>query len=918
MNSKTKRGLSFTLIVCYVILLFSVCVLPVSAAGTLSDSMILDLKAFEILQGNENGDLMLEEELTRAELTKIVAKVMQMDQIHYPEDYGVIYKDVPSDHWSFPYITMLSGIGMLNGDTDGNFYPDRTVTYAETVKVLVGMLGFGIEAEEQGGYPNGYIATATARGVTKGVSIGLDDGMTRENAMRMVYNCLDAKRLVSSYGSSNGTVAEISSKTFRDLLMGDIDDGLMEVEGVVTANYESYLLSPINDMEEWQVEIDGVLYDQGATDIGNYLGMQVRAFIQANPTGKNAIIKEFTLAKENSKLELQPDDIQVFSVDVIEYMSDTENSSKLMKKTVAADAQFLYNGRVMSDSEIAQIDMKELKDGFVTIVDNTERNEANVIFVNEYQSYLVDRVNAEEQKIYLSDEQRFLNYKYIDFDEDNNEVITRLMGADGAPIELEEVKKGDVITAYASKDATLIKLYVCDESVTGKVTESNEAKETISIDGTAYQYEQSVDVSELLGEEIIAKLNYLGKIADVEKELTSGSYAAIVDTALTGSFESDLKLLMVVPGLIQDDVEEAEDDDPESKDIPAIAAQNESVMEVVCASKVRFNNKSYDAAALEKALHNEMAKTGAKYLAVSYYTGSDGLLRSIETLEKVPRFPIAYDASGAQKMVLDGEKSYNAYEKTFGGKANGAFGLSEKTLGLCIPSNQVSDKKDYLARIEMNNGQSYTVAAYQYNKDTRCPDIVVFNEEMDFDTAGSITLKSKLALVEEVSRTINEDGDTVQGVVLMTEDGSVETVVSENTRSDVNFGGLQKGDLIYYSLDAKDQLDGYEWVASADPVPGDYYVNNTDKEIYCGQITDVDYKVVSDARNKWVDSVNISGAGLSEKRYELPRTGTPPIYVYDSKRETVKLGTNDDLLSGQKQSIILSSYNAVKAIVIIL
>lgn len=919
MNTKIKRGLSITVIMCYIILLLSACFTTVSAEGSLSGGMILDLKAFEILQGNENGDLLLEEELTRAELTKIVAKVLQMDLVRYPDDYGVIYKDVPSEHWGFSYITVLSGMGLLNGDTDGNFYPDRAVTYAETVKVLVGMLGFGIEAEELGGYPNGYLAAAANHGVLKGVSAGPDDGMTRENAMRMVYNCLDAKRLVSGYGSSSGMAAEISSKTFRDLLMGEEDDGLMEIEGVVTANRESYLLAPIDNMEEWQVEIDGVLYDKGSTDIDKYLGMQIRAYVQANPTGKNAIIKDFKLADENSKIELQSEDIRVFSTDRIEYMTDTESSSRTVKKNVAADAQFLYNGRVISDSELALIDVQNLSNGFVTIIGNTERGEANVIFINEYQSFLVDRVDAEEKKIYLADEQRFLNYKYIDFDENENDSVIRLMDANGAPIELDGVKAGDVITAYASRDKNLIKLFVCDESVTGKVSESNVNNETIKIDSEIYKYEDGVDVSKLLGEEIIAKLNYLGKIADVEKELTAGSYAAIVDTAMAGAFESDLKLLMAIPGLIQDDVEEADDDDPESKDIPAIAAQNEALMEITCAAKVRFNNQSYDAVALADAIDREMKNKGLKYLVVSYYTSSDGLLRSIDTLERVPVMPAAYDRDGNQKMVLDGEKKYNAYEKTFGGNSNGAFGLSEETLGICIPVDEVSDRKDYLARIDMTNGKSYTVGAYQYNKDTRCPDVVVFNEKMDFDTSGIINLsKSKLGVVAEISQAINDDGDNVKAVVLMTEDGAVDTVISEYTRSEEDFSKLKRGDFIYYSLDAKNQLDGYELVASAADITGDYYINRPEKEIYCGQITDVDYKVVSDSKNKWVDHITISGMGLSEENYVIPRTGTPPIYIYDGRRETVKQGTNDDLLSGQKYSIILSSYGTVRAIVIIL
>ena len=155
-----KKSTAIVLAACYLVILLSTCFVTVSAAGVLSDEMILDLKAFDILQGDETGALNLDQELTRAEISKVVAVVMQVEEVKYPEDYGVIYHDVPSSHWAFPYVTMLSGLGLLNGNPDGYFYPDATVTGAEAMKILVHMIGFGIEAEDMGGYPYGYCSTA--------------------------------------------------------------------------------------------------------------------------------------------------------------------------------------------------------------------------------------------------------------------------------------------------------------------------------------------------------------------------------------------------------------------------------------------------------------------------------------------------------------------------------------------------------------------------------------------------------------------------------------------------------------------------------------------------------------------------------------------------------------------------------------
>ena len=702
-----KKGAAFITAICYLAVLFSTC-FTVSAEGALSDQMVLDLKAFEILQGDKNGNLNLDRALTRAEMSKLVSAVMGLDEIHYPEDYGVIYNDVPSSHWAFSYITMLSGRGMLNGNPDGNFYPDNPVTYTEAAKILVSMLGFSMEAEANGGYPEGYMSHANRLGVTKGISAGFDYHIIREQALRMIYNSLDADRLVTLYGGSDGSSAEISSKTYRDLLMGELDDGLTEITGVVTANYETYLLDPIHDMEEWQVEIAGILCDKGNTNAEDYLGMEVRAYIRTISAGRCGIVQAIMPVSGNTVLELDVDDIASFTATNFEYYD--EKRGKTVKKTIADNARFIYNGRAVASFE--ELGFDEIQQGVGKLMADSKNAAFDYVFVNSYESFVVSSVNAEAQRIYLSENDRYLNSRYIEFDDDGFDKILVLLDAEGNEIEAADVQEGDVLTAYASRDENLQKFYISNESVDGTVSALSGNDKVITIGETEYEYEADVAVSELLGENVIARLNYLGKIANIEKELASGNYAAIVGISNQSAFEDDILLRLAIPGSISDEMEETTGDDPSQDKVPAIAAQNRELLEIHCAPNVRINQQSYSGNRIVSVLQEKMISSGRNYLVVSYSTDSSGMVRRIDILEEMLRTPAQLDPSGNPMRVLTAKKKYNAYNKTFGANNNGAFGLGDATLGICIPDNTVASSKDYLARIDMNHKRVYTVGAY--------------------------------------------------------------------------------------------------------------------------------------------------------------------------------------------------------------
>ena len=66
-------------------------------------------------------------------MTAAFADVPQAPQKNYPQNFW----DVPKDYWAFPYIAELTDRGAINGNEDGSFRPDNTVTRAEWAKIMV-------------------------------------------------------------------------------------------------------------------------------------------------------------------------------------------------------------------------------------------------------------------------------------------------------------------------------------------------------------------------------------------------------------------------------------------------------------------------------------------------------------------------------------------------------------------------------------------------------------------------------------------------------------------------------------------------------------------------------------------------------------------------------------------------------------
>lgn len=160
----------------------------------LSEAQIEDLYRLGIMTGDENGDLRLEDHITRAEAAKMIC--VAGDLVLSTENNEKLFHDLNESHWAYQYVSTAKKNGIINGDENGYFHPESNITNEEIVKMIVCLLGYREMAETRGGYPAGYTSTASRLGITKNLNLKADTPALRKDVAMMISNALDVPIMV--------------------------------------------------------------------------------------------------------------------------------------------------------------------------------------------------------------------------------------------------------------------------------------------------------------------------------------------------------------------------------------------------------------------------------------------------------------------------------------------------------------------------------------------------------------------------------------------------------------------------------------------------------------------------------------------------------------------------------------------------
>ncbi len=191
-----------------------------SFAAGITEANIKDLRDFNIITGDQTGNLRLEDTLSRAEAAKIICVTMDgAEDAESLKSFPSMFSDVPNNHWAYGYVAYVQRKNVMAGYGNKIFGPSDKVTYVQFAKMLVCALGYHNSYNFQRDIKNSpdlwamhYFSKAYALGLFKNTNFEaqhaeMDAPITREDVGIMICNALDIpimKEVTKEYANGGG------------------------------------------------------------------------------------------------------------------------------------------------------------------------------------------------------------------------------------------------------------------------------------------------------------------------------------------------------------------------------------------------------------------------------------------------------------------------------------------------------------------------------------------------------------------------------------------------------------------------------------------------------------------------------------------------------------------------------------------
>ncbi len=483
------------------------------------------LSALNVLKGDENGNFNPNNTITRAEFAAVVCRCLDLESSASSAAGATAFTDVAADHWAAGYINLATQYGIINGRGNGIFDPNGNVTFAEAVKMLVVAIGYEPMAATKGGYPTGYLTVANSTKMTAGVSAaGANAAALRSTVAQLAANALEIPKM-DQVGFGSDTSFEVfddydnyvSLLTDMDVfkLTGVITD-IDKVKGEVTVQYTQG-----SEDYEFGYKKNGDEIAFPATETFNLNGSNAADFVQKNvdvyvqkvakgeydilfvvpsEIGETLTIDGANLnadgtGKPYATLAFVGDTTTTTAPNVELQYKETKNATKYTKFEVEDSPLVYINGQKVTG--LTTLDLTTFS--VIEFVENTDDDVFDIVNITIYEHAIVEEVDAAKERI------NFVGGSYVRFDSEDRDQIVDILDVDGNAIALEDIKAGDVLAMVVhslrnTTDAVPAKNFagagynnqitiynLGANTVTGVITEADDANSLVYIDDTEYE-----------------------------------------------------------------------------------------------------------------------------------------------------------------------------------------------------------------------------------------------------------------------------------------------------------------------------------------------------------------------------------------------------------------------------------------------
>lgn len=833
---------------------FAVTFPDVEASASYSNA-VNALVGLGIVNGDDNGLFNPDNQVTRAEFTKMAVGALGEGAAAEAQTTSQ-FADAANTtvHWAAGYIAQGVSDGFINGYDDTTFGPDDQVTYAQACKMLVAAIGYTTYAENQGGYPAGYVAQANTLGITSGVSATNDTNLTRAQVATLIYNAMDVPLCVIDSWESTSTLTgvvqtpvlkKLDGKEGRDYqtLLTDRHDAY-KVKGRVTVTSKGGNASGLEKDEVTYAVESADNYDDilnitkdnvqtetmkvGDTNAADMLFEYTEALVQKDEDSDEVTILAIESYGNSKTVTIAADDVadddSTIGTKYVEnkklpvYKSESSSSTTKYDLSVsngAVNTVIYVNGVDAGVVTNDKIDKYILKNdtGVVTLVDVTSTGSTSTdgkydyIMVDYYKDAVVDSVQTTSTyaRIYFKDSQAAQRMQWDPEDEDvditfSGDVTdyTELQEYDVLSIAYDVVNEGDDLT-----DNDYYDVKVSRNVVTGTVTSRDSEDNTVRVDGSDYDVIDRIDVvSDIeLSTEYTLYLDAFGYVAYMDEGNSDKNYGVIV--AMYKSAGNDEYTVRMI-----------------TSNAEVVAYEAKDGTEAKKFYNYAVSGNAAGTAEVEAKTKNDLRANIVAGKTVCTYKLSNGKVK----------FDKAISGQGGSDLEY----------KANSGKL-GSYTLAEGTTKLIDMDNYMS---------ETNSGSTVSTLALSVFEDEATYDAYLFDKNSNgdyrfgivFGGTSSIRSESTMAIVQKVVGTTDVDGTTCTELTVARDGQEDISVLVEGDDVDAT-----EGSVIAYVVGS----DGYV-------EDGDLYVLVDAGTSYAAQRTAV---LADDNFNKAIKRANIIESG---------------------------------------------------------
>jgi len=760
-----RKVLSFVLVLALVLSSFSMAFAADTSAGLSDIAGNANADAIQvaydlgIITGNPDGTFLPDKAVNRAEFAAMLTRALAIPDSALAGYTTTSFKDTAGYNWAVPYLAFCQSKGIMLGDGEGNAMPGRTVTVNEAVTMALRAIGYTANSAL-------LVGAWPANYVSIAQNEDLYDDVSTEttvnkaSAAQIIYNLLTVQKVAVN---SDGTT---------DYLWKDKDDD-------IAANL---LNTNLGCTEEKDVILGyDYDYDDAIINITGSIGAFGTAYLNDDDE-----LVAFT--KDSTALTGKFDGSK-FKVGDTKYDLGTNSFTG---SALFANTDTTYFGQKIDKDDItswAAVNANNNK----TVTLHVELSGKNIKDI-----YSVVAWFANEADLAASDVQEdiadhgILSYDFVEDDDDNIDYNSfELAGV----ASLDKIAEDDVVYVYVDGDNDIRKVEVGTETLEGTVEELDEDG-TLTIGGKEYDLAPAsiaaVTIDDFDEEsDGTYYLDVNGEIYDFDGSGTTDTYG-VVKAANPSDSIDNIRVKLYKSDDSTSTLYLADDDDIDWTSAAATAVTNTAV----------------SAGAL-----------------IGYSLDSDG---DIDAIDNTVRWATANTNFQSTKVLkLDG-KSYSIDSDAAVFTYKGQWTVGASTLGT------IADPDDYdvasLSEVETGSIASTTAPAfYIINEDGKIA--ALFLEEAYVDKEDDAVYG-----VFNGRTSTTTDGDKVYKYTGFI-DGAAFTYKTDNQDNDVKqVGGLSPVGLfgVYgITLDASDQITKIEALSySANiPSPEESYMIVQNKEI---------------------------------------------------------------------------------------